>query len=212
MGATEMGVQLTVALGAAAPGLAHRAPADEVSVIAAEDQREFFFGADALAAQAVYSVFEGGLSARVLLEHFGSDGSQESPDGGRLRPRGLEFGVAPQDVGDEEIGPPALHERGEQGLGLRFDGLEPVPVHVELAGDALDLVQQDGQAGRGEGDTEGGGGGRLDVVRLVEDDEVVVRQQFSVRLAAAADGQVAEEEGVVDQEQIRLLCAPRRIR
>ena len=207
MGATEIGVQLMVACAPRCPVSSQCAPADEVGVVPAEDQSEFFLGADALAAQAVHSVFQGGLAARVLFQHLGRHRTQQGPDGRRLRPRGLKRVVASQDVGDEELRPAALGERGEQRLRLRLDGLQTVRVHVKLAGHSPHLVQQRGQAGRGKGDAEGGGSSRFDVVRLVKDDEIVVGQQLGVRLPAASDGEVAEEQGVVDQQQVGLLRA-----
>ncbi len=43
------------------------------------------------------------------------------------------------------------------------------------------------------------------MVGLVKDHEIVIRQQLGIRLAAAPDGQIAEKQGMVDQQQGRFL-------
>ena len=49
------------------------------------------------------------------------------------------------------------------------------------------------------------GGDILDVVRLVEDDDAILRQDADVAPAERANHQVGEKEGVIDYEDVRLV-------
>src|SRR5262249_11376360 len=96
--------------------------------------------------------------------------------------------------GEELLGrlPGDIHLPGRLRVGE--EGQQPAAAArvVELVEQVLDGAPADVQA-------EVLGGNVLQRVRLVEDDDAVVGQQAA---AGAAQGQVAEEEGVVDDEEL----------
>src|SRR5437773_916415 len=71
----------------------------------------------------------------------------------------------------------------------------------------LDAVGQIAQASRTELDTEGLGSDIFEVMRLVKNDVIVVRQNTGIWIGEP-EREVAEKEGVVDNDKIALRRLP----